>query len=336
MIKRREMRWFLLGLALALTFLSMRAQYRFWAGLFDSQATGLVAATVFEITRLSFIFTLLTWGGVKRAVSIVIYAFFGFFCASIGATAWISEMIEMHNRIEEQRMREYNTRVERIKTAFADSMQTRISKIDQDLYWIDSKLASNPNSAYWIRRRERLREMRRDVDLELENFLKEKPEDLDAWLQNKAALLGIRLDPIGEVDTRFNAIEQAVQTGWNWDPDEARKIVVSVFVLVVELGIILLALISQMSRDRQDEKTSTPSIILWLEQEFDPGEIKTFAEKCSDAFEKTGTLPPASQLAVKLRPIREAVLSNGFSDTELRAFFDHYGINSRTRKNTKV
>ena len=52
----------LIILTLALTFLSLKAQFNFWQGLFGLE-TAIVASSVFEILRLASLYGLLNWIG---------------------------------------------------------------------------------------------------------------------------------------------------------------------------------------------------------------------------------------------------------------------------------
>ncbi|MCJ7813539.1 hypothetical protein MUP95_09530, partial [bacterium] len=75
----------LIFLTLSLTLLSLKAQFHFWEGLFGTE-TAVVSSLVFEILRLSALWIMLKWIGMKKIIGTIFYIAIAVFCGSVAVT----------------------------------------------------------------------------------------------------------------------------------------------------------------------------------------------------------------------------------------------------------
>ncbi len=310
----------LIVLTLALTLLSVKAQFSFWKGLYGLE-TAVIASSVFETMRLASLFALLRWQGTKKIIGGLIYMGIALFCGSVAVTSWYSRILEIHARQEEAQNQLYQQRINTVKIAFMNQMQEKVIKVEQDLRWVENQLAKGFNVEYWRNRRDQYITNREELRKEIEAFLSEAPEDPEAWLEKNTARLGLELEPVAEEKTKLSAIEGAIQSTWNLSPEQAKMVVAIVFVVVIELGIILLAVIG-LGIKRDDHVIKSDNLLETLTAMFDKDDVRLFVEKCRDRFVTTGDLPRASEITARLRPIRQAIVDNGFEESDLKALFD--------------
>ncbi|OVE78655.1 hypothetical protein BVY01_04860, partial [bacterium I07] len=207
-LKKKYVAWGLVILTIMITLLSIKAQYRFWNGLFG-QETAVISSALIEIMRLAALFTMLKLRGKKKIAGIAIYVALALFCGSVAITSWNSEIIEEDDRYHASLMQAYQVQIDQIKTAYSEQQKEKIAKLEKDIYWSDSKLASNPNSSYWQRRREQLVAMKEELLQEMDGFLSESPADPRLWIEKNAARLGIEVEAVLVQESQYASIEKA-------------------------------------------------------------------------------------------------------------------------------
>lgn len=313
----------LISLTLALTLLSLKAQYQFWKGLFGNE-TAIIASSVFEILRLSSLYILLKYEGKKRLTGLILYLGIALFCGAVAITSWHAEVLETYARQEAIRMNALKQKMDIIREAYAIQISERIKKLDQDLYYIDSQIAKNPSSTYWTTRREQILVMKNDLLNEREGFLSEIPDNPELWIDKNAAILGVQLDQKQVQDMELNSLEKALTSTWRMTPESAKKIVAIVFVIAIEIGIILLAAMTEKRHISDKPVTRKRSLVTILKNKYEEDDIRMFIEKSRDRFNESGVLPRACDLTMRLRPIRMEIKSNGYRSEDLKALFDYY------------
>ena len=322
-VTRRQVRNIsLVILTLALTGLSLKAQYHFWKSLFGIE-TGVVASSVFEVLRLASLFSFLKWMGKKAIAGGILYVAIALFCGAVAITSWHSEILETQTTIENQYERKIQTRIDSVKAVYAKQAQVKIDKFDRDIYYIESLIAKT-NSQSLVRRRIQLKDMRDDVVNKRDNFLSGGMNDRELWIEKNAPIVGLQFSPIEKTSTELGAIERALMETWHLDAEAAKKIVAIIFVSAIEIGIILLAFMTERRRGGDRGVTEHDSIVNYLKRRFEECDIERFIEKSRDIYHDRGKLPKSSELTVGLRPIREAVIGNGFKRKDIKMLFDHF------------
>ena len=315
----------LIFLTVALSLLSVEGGFHFWSGMLNF-GTGVLASLNFELLRLASLVALITWKGRKRIIGIVLYAGIALFSAVFAMTARHAEILETQAQIDTKRTMEIRSRIDTIKTAYAMRMNEKIGNVERDVYYIESIIAKNPGSMSLIRRREQLQVVRENLLEERDGFLSETSENPELWIEKNAALLGLKIAPIEDEESNFTSLERAVTITWHMDSETARRFVATVFVLAIEVSIILLAVMIEIKGSRDNNVTRNDAIVSYLTSRFDEDDIRMFVERCRDRHDKKGELPKASELTAKIRPIRRAIIENGFNKKDLTELFDYYVI----------
>ncbi|HHS12289.1 MAG TPA: hypothetical protein ENN03_00810 [bacterium] len=307
----------LIFLTLCLTLLSIKAQYAFWLGLYGTE-TAIIASGVFETMRLASLFALLRWKGARKVAGIVIYIGIALFCGSVAITSWYSEILEIHAKEERALQQKYQTQINTVKVAFTQIMNEKITDAEQNLRWIENSLAKNPGSGYWQTRRDQYMVNRDGLIDELDSFLSEMPEDPEAWIEKNRARLGMESLPVSDEKTKLRAIDTAIQNTWHMNTEKAKKLVAIVFVVVIELGIVLLAVMAEWGDQSEKNVTVHDALSDILKTRHGKRDVEMFIQKCRDPYMKTGKLPGSSELTGRLRPILKTIAENGFEESDIK------------------
>ena len=313
----------LVFLTLALSGLSIKAQFYFWKGLFGME-TAVVASSVFEILRLASLYTFLKWVGKKAIVGGILYLSLALFLGAVAITSWTAEIMQTQRQQESQYEKEIQTRIDSVKSVYARQINEKTSKLDRDIYYIESQIAKNPQSQSLIRRRIQLKDSRDELIRQREAFLSEIPENKEQWIAKTSPLVGIRFDPIEQQSTGLEAIESALMSTWRMNTETAKKVVAIVFVIAIELGIFLLAVMTERQKGDDEGVSEHDSIVTYLQKRFEEDEIMKFIEKSREVYNERGTLPKSSELAIRLRGIRRTIVGKGFKKNDIEMLLDQY------------
>lgn len=310
-------------LTIALTLLSLKAQYKFWKELFGIE-TAIIASSVFELLRLTSLYMLLKYSGKKRLTGLILYFVIALFCGSVAVTSWHAEILATHAEQEAVRMKKINKKIDVVKKAYAGQANVKISKLDKDLYYIDSRIARNPHSTYWKKRKKQILIMKDNLIEMREEFLSVIPDNPGLWLRKNAAILDVEIDFSDDQDIEINSLDKSLMNTWGMAPEAARKLVSIVFVIAIEIGIILLATMTESRHINDRKKTKSNSLVIFLKKNFKDDDIKMFINRCRDIYDRKGELPKSYELTMKLRPIRKAIKDANYQDKDIKKIFNHY------------
>jgi len=314
-------------LALALTLLSVRAQFTFWKELFGAE-TAIICSFVFEAIRLVSLYALLRSFRSKRLFGAALYLVIALFCASVSVTSWDSEIDQIYHEQIELKAKAYQEQIDQIKLKYADRMNQKIAKFDQDLYWVDSKMAADTTSRYWAIRKNQLIKTKNDLKSQMDAFLSETPNNPKEWIEKNAALLNLALDPIEFEKTRYNAILDAIRDIWHIDTaQKVQKFVALAFVIAIELGIIFFAVMAEIGQAGDPGVTESRSLVAALEAQFIQGHLRRFFSHYGEKIATRGVLPRSSVLNAKYRPLRKILASRGLNKKELQDLCNYYLYN---------
>lgn len=318
--------WGLIILTLALTVLSVKAQYNFWKGLFG-ETTAVIASSVFEILRIASLYLLIRASGIKKAVGMALYFGIALFCGSVAVTSWYSEIIRIDSDQKAVSNVVSQVKIDEIKAKYAMLTNQKIASIEKDINWVDSRLAANPYSQYWTNRKKQLMIKMDDLNARLEAFLTETPDDQGKWIEKYSALLGLTFNLTANKTTRYESIERAVQNTWHMTAEKARKFVALVFVIMVECGILLLASMIEFDKKCDGDVIKGRTLVTILEKHFVKGDIIKFFKKHGNKIINTGNLPKTSELSVNFRPIKKAIAKQVLNQEELLELYNYYSNN---------
>ncbi|OVE78516.1 hypothetical protein BVY01_05255 [bacterium I07] len=307
-------------LTLSLTAISLKAQYIFWRELFGVE-TGLLAASVFEVIRISALYLMIRYKGVKRITFSALYLVISLFFGAIGFAHWHSELLMIDHQEEVLKHQEYAGEIDIVKKAYATKQNEQIKSLEGEIKYIDNLLAKNPGSAYWARRRDQYVSLRDEKIKERDTFLAEKVEDFEGWLEAKKALVDVELDQVTVEQSRYQAIQESVMSIFGLSTQRVRKILALSFVVFIEISIVLLTFISGEGRVLDPSEMKKESVLTYLMQYYSPEDIEQFALKSGGLYLSKCEIPLASEITPRLRPLRQMILENGFSAKEIEAFF---------------
>ena len=250
---KQYLKYLFSGLSIGLTLISMHSGFYFYLTMFDV-TTAVLATGVFEILRLTTLYSLVMWEVDKRLVSGILYAVVAFICAFAATSSFHARIIESHNADLKPYQSEVENRVTMIRQSYAEQMADKLSGIDSEIDNARKKVASRPNSEYWPKRIDQLNQNRNILLAERDSVLSMEPSgDLALWLDHHAAILGIELVPLPTRESGSAAISQAIQELWIVKELTVKKIVAILITFGIEVGIILLAVFARMyaQQDRQ-------------------------------------------------------------------------------------
>ena len=312
----------LILLTLALTSLSVKAQFNFWKVLFGIE-TAVTASFVFELLRILSLFNVIRRVRGKKVIGMMIYLPLAMFCGIIAIISWHSEIIEINMKETELNNIQYQKKIELIKTEYAQKVNENIYRIDKDIYYVDSRIAGNSNSVYWVNRKLQLENSKIELINEMDLFLSQEPENPQIWIEKNSAILNLEVDPSIQKSNSYNSLEISILNIFHLTPEKARKLVAIVFVIFVEIGILFLAFMTE--NDKSDNgMTIYQKAIIPLESMHNPDDIKFLLLKCSETIRTRGLLSKSSEVTAKLRPIRKDILKMNLNKQQMYELFNHY------------
>ena len=295
------------GAVIGLTFISVTAGFDFYHSLFDL-TTALLCCVIFETTRLACLWSLVDLGWLRNLIAIPVYIIVALTCAFAGITSFHARIIESHTQAKRPLEKEMAKRTEIIRRTYTQKASEQLQVLDGKIDVCNRKLAWSPTSSYWKNRRTQLIAERKELVTRRGHFLSEVPQEgRRLWISHHASLLGVALEPLPLTISGSAATTQAIQELWGVTELHAKKITSIIIVLTIELGIILLTLLTKRDPKVESATQSEIQLINQLNQRFDESEIERFLTKCQDSFNKHGRLPFSRELGKRQREIKKVV-----------------------------
>jgi hypothetical protein len=303
-------------LAVGFTFISAYNGFNFYRIIFNL-FTAILISTVFEIARLSSLFSLFRLKEKKKILSTVIYVIVASVCAFASINYFTSRVIEQ-NLAEEK---EYEIRIHMIKKAYSERMEEKLETLNRDINYLENMIAKYPDRDYWKRRLLQIQINRDNLIAERDKFLGENPENPGEWIQKNSAKLGLDLKELPKESEKITSVNQALRELWGLKKVTAQKIIGIILTFTIELLIILLAFLSsgRIGSDRFERITDEKTLMEILGSHFDEKAVRKFLSVSRDYFRKKRKLPPLRRLNPNLRPIRKAM--EGFDQESLKKIF---------------
>lgn len=289
-------------LAIGFTFISGWNGFNFYRIMFGFSMACLIVI-VFEIARIASLFRFVQKGRRVGFLSILIYFIVASMCTFAGINSFTSEIINRSWDIDEN----VEAQIHRIKQAYSEKIQEKMSTLNRDITYIENKLAKYHESDYLKRRLSQMKSNRDRMITERDEFLNNNPEDPERWIESKSALLGLELEKVSKGSREMRSVIQALKELWGLDKITAQKIMGILVTITVELSILLLAFLSVV-KDRSNtwpaRITEKKELMKILNSKFEERQVKKFLSLSSGHFNRTGKLLPMRKLSTNLRPIR--------------------------------
>jgi len=297
-------------LAVGFTGISAINGLHFYEVIFGLQMAVLITS-VFEIARLACLFRFVN-GRRTDFLSVIIYMAVASTCAFASVNSFSSRIIRQ-NFAEEK---EQGEQIHRIKQAYSETMEKRIEERRRDIRYIENVIAKNPSrdrrDSYWNRRLSQIKANYHDLITERDRFLNANPENPEHWIQAKASMLDVEVEPLSEESGEIRSVTQALKQLWGLKKSTAQKMVGVILTLTVELSILLLAFLSSADKpknvtEKSRKTTARDKILKSLRSDFGEKPVRKFLSVSRDYYSRTGRLPPLRRLTPNLRKVRRAL-----------------------------
>lgn len=301
----KTLKYAFIFLAVGFTLISAYNGFSFYLIIFDF-FTAILITVIFEIARLTSLFSLFHFKVKKNILSAIIYVIVASVCAFVSINSFTLKVIGQ-NLTEE---REYQILVNEIKRVYSDRIEKKITNLERDINYLENMIARYPYSDYWKRRLSQIRMHRDNLIEERDKFLVQSPKNPEEWIQRNSAKLGLTLR-LQKKSNKITFVNQALKELWGMDKVMAQKLMGVILALIIELSIILFAFLSS-ARIKSNELGyigNEKDLVKTLISQFGKENVKKFISFSKDYFKRKGKLPPLRDLNPRLRPIRKAIES---------------------------
>lgn len=252
---KKYLKYIFASLSVGLTIISMDNGFYFYLNMFEIR-TAILATVVFEILRLATLYSFIVWDVRKRVIAGTLYVIVAFICAFSATSSFHAKIIESQMVDTSNYRNEIDKRLNIVMKEYALQMQDKLTIADKDITYAQRKVAALPKSTYWPKREAQLKTKKKLLIAERDSVLASVPtKNLEDWVEQKAAILGLSLGPMPINTYGSNAILQAIQEMWVVEDLTVKKIVALLITLGIEVGIILLAIFAKIySRVPEEEE----------------------------------------------------------------------------------
>ncbi len=252
---KKYLKYIFASLSVGLTIISMDNGFYFYLNMFEIR-TAILATVVFEILRLATLYSFIVWDVRKRVIAGTLYVIVAFICAFSATSSFHAKIIESQMVDTSNYRNEIDKRLNIVMKEYALQMQDKLTIADKDITYAQRKVAALPKSTYWPKREAQLKTKKKLLIAERDSVLASVPtKNLEDWVEQKAAILGLSLGPMPINTYGSNAILQAIQEMWVVEDLTVKKIVALLITLGIEVGIVLLAIFAKIySRVPEEEE----------------------------------------------------------------------------------
>ncbi len=252
---KKYLKYIFAALSVGLTIISMDNGFYFYLNMFEIR-TAILATVVFEILRLATLYSFIVWDVRKRVIAGTLYVIVAFICAFSATSSFHAKIIESQMVDTSNYRNEIDKRLNIVMKEYALQMQDKLTIADKDITYAQRKVAALPSSTYWPKREAQLKTKKKLLIAERDSVLASVPtKNLEDWVEQQAAILGLSLGPMPINTYGSNAILQAIQEMWVVEDLTVKKIVALLITLGIEVGIILLAIFAKIySRVPEEEE----------------------------------------------------------------------------------
>lgn len=289
-------------IAFGFTLISAWNGFNFYRVLFGLAIAVLISAT-FEIARFTCLFRYIHTGAKMSTLTIIFYVITASVCAFASINAFTAEVIKQ-NRVNEK---EFQEQIYSIKQAYLKETATSLDALNKDIRYLENNAAKYPGSKYWKRRLSQVEVNRDEFLKDREQFLNQKPEDMEQWIRVESARFGVEIEETTEKSEEIIAVRQALEELWSLDKMTAQKIMGIIVTIVVEISILLLAILATKGKE-PDHTEQIPDkkddFLLRANTIFGEKLVYKFLAVCRRTFKRSGKLPAVNRLNKELRPVR--------------------------------
>lgn len=313
--KEKRIKRLLFWISIALTFISLHAGFDFYKAMFGLSVAILTSFT-FETLRIATLFGLAKKSGIHRTFSYALYIGVALVCSFASVASFHAKIIENY-RIDTENMRKrQEMEIREIKQKQVEARNSRLESLEKDITWCNMKIAKNPGSDYWPVRLNQIEEKKRLVSAMYDSLLSFVPEkNVEIWIEKESLIYGIERSYDLDENGKSWAVTKALNEIWNVSDIAAKKIAAIIIVLGVELGILMLAILSKDEKQRHLPKNN--GRLAALTEKFGEESVVGFLEAYREQYQKNGRMPHSSSLSRKMRRIKEEVMKLKLTKNEI-------------------
>ena len=310
-IKNRSQNKYVFGiLAIGFTAISVWNGFHFYNILFGI-SLALLISIVFEVARLSCLFSLVHRKGKFSFFTALIYILVAGLCVFASINSFSTD-VAYQNKINQKK---FESQVHNIKKLYSEKVDKQLSGLDRDINYLENQVAKYQKSDYWEVRLSQIINNRDELVTERDRFLNETPEDYEKWVKTNSALMGVKFKILKSRNEKIESVNYVLKDLWGFDKNTGRNFIGIALTIVIELSILLLSFLSA----NPDPKEYTEKISEVILEKFDRNKVQKFIELNRACFSENGRLLPQNKLSASLRPIRDHLSS--YNNRELGEIF---------------
>ena len=247
-----KLRLLFIGLSVGLTVISLWAGIGAYAALFGWGMAVLISA-IFEILRLSTLYSISLFDGFYRRLILVLYAMVAVVCFSAGIVSFSAKVIESQDLRQIEIKAGMSEDAYKLKHAFSLKIDERIKQLEKDKDKIRTQLASNPESKIWGGRLTENEKRINEANEERDKFLFDAAaaKESVSWIATWKAKLGVE-DVKDSYKELASPTSRAATEIFGVNDLQLQKWAGIVITLAVEIGIILLAILGINIKKEED------------------------------------------------------------------------------------
>jgi hypothetical protein len=293
-------------LSVLLSFLSVHAGFHYYTSLFGL-TVALSASATFEALRLSSLFGIFRSVNYTRAVAIFLYLFSAFVCVFASLSTFHARIIESRNKELAKVNEFYSEDIRAIREAQANARAKELEENSAAIKICKTKLAANYKTDYYSARLEQRIQNEKNIIAKYDSLLSYTPaKNTQAWLASEAAKYNIQLKNNGRIEEQSRSVIESIENLWNLQEEKAKRATAIIIVIAIELGIFLLALLSENVEflDPDEREMSR------LYRKHGERAISDFIYVHQSYLNEHNRLPKVRELSKKQRAIRKAIVGN--------------------------
>lgn len=250
-----KLKYLFLFLSFALTLVSLTSGFHLYFTFFGLMLA-ILMVSVFEVLRLSTLYSLNYFKGFYRALSILLYVLVSGICFIASTVSFDARILEKIDDYEKTQYTEIFREEHNIKRLFSQQIETRINELKTKIDGFNQKLSQNPRSTYYP---QRITQTNEEIDALEEQRAKffaaiDSVTDIEEkrrFIFNERAKLGMEDSVVWE--NKYSPYQRAAADLLGISETKLQSFIGYALGICVELGIILLALIG-FSFGRKKEK----------------------------------------------------------------------------------
>lgn len=256
MIKAR--RHILFVAVTGLTIIRLHAGFDFYTALFGT-VTAILCSAIFETISLGCIWSFVYSRARKIMVILPLYLVIAVMAAGAGAVSFHARIIDSVGESRRPVEAELGDRISQVKSSYAVYYSDKIRQVEEKINTGRARLASDPESPYWINRVQQRILEKGDLVVERNQKLDEMPKDKERWVSQNAAVVGLTFDVLSEEIGDASSMTRAIEELFHVGSIVAKKAVAMAIVSIIEFGILLLAFISREEKE-EDQVPDYPEV----------------------------------------------------------------------------